>query len=343
MATWSDSKAVKDYQDFLSSGAQEIKLKDDCPSVIIVSPQEVDLEFTELNPLAQALMQMGNGDDVILSPYQPLPETMGESSEYPIYLTLPPQEIAPFLDNIDKSYEDRQSDFCFFAGGFQYGNIEEILKDRGYCRDKMTQIVISGMELVGPKGIKDVSVNLGPDSVGEDKIAGECAACGKWNGAIAKRLERNEVRCSTDFYRDWRRKMWERNCLDAVLNLVGSVREEPTTLADVANYYEEEVSDMLWEISGTLRGWKAITLMYGFEERIFGFAEMQKQQCAIIDDWYPYIWGNKVFTESQRFLEYLHYAKSEMGLLQSVDLPPMKSELDVSKIRKGNLRADGVV
>lgn len=343
MATWSDSKAVKDYQDFLSSGAQEIKLKDDCPSVIIVSPQEVDLEFTELNPLAQALMQMGNGDDVILSPYQPLPETLGESSEYPIYLTLPPQEIAPFLDNIDKSYEDRQSDFCFFAGGFQYGNIEEILKDRGYCRDKMTQIVISGMELVGPKGIKDVSVNLGPDSVGEDKIAGECAACGKWNGAIAKRLERNEVRCSTDFYRDWRRKMWERNCLDAVLNLVGSVREEPTTLADVANYYEEEVSDMLWEISGTLRGWKAITLMYGFEERIFGFAEMQKQQCAIIDDWYPYIWGNKVFTESQRFLEYLHYAKSEMGLLQSVDLPPMKSELDVSKIRKGNLRADGVV
>lgn len=137
--------------------------------------------------------------------------------------------------------------------------------------------------------------------------------------------------------------MWERNCLDAVLNLVGSVREEPTTLADVANYYEEEVSDMLWEISGTLRGWKAITLMYGFEERIFGFAEMQKQQCAIIDDWYPYIWGNKVFTESQRFLEYLHYAKSEMGLLQSVELPPMKSELDVSKIRKGNLRADGVV
>ena len=105
MATWSDSKAVKDYQDFLSSGAQEIKLKDDCPSVIIVSPQEVDLEFTELNPLAQALMQMGNGDDVILSPYQPLPETLGESSEYPIYLTLPPQEIAPFLDSIDKSYD----------------------------------------------------------------------------------------------------------------------------------------------------------------------------------------------------------------------------------------------
>lgn len=343
MATWSDSKAVKEYQDFLSSGAQEIVLAEDQASVIIVSPNEADLEFNELNPLAQALMHMGNGDDVILSPYQPLPETLGDSSEYPIYLTLPPQEMEPFLDSLDPAYVERQADFCFFAGGFQYGNIEEIIQPRGYCRDTMTQIVISGMEL-GPQGIKDASVNLGPDSVGADKIAGGCAACGKWNGAIAKRLERNDVRCSTDFYRDWRRKMWERNCLDAVLNLVGSVREEDTSLADVALYYEAEVSDILWEMSGTLRGWKAITLLYGFEERIFGFAEFQKdKQCTIIDEWYPYIWGNKVFTESQKYLEYLHYAKSEMGLLQSVELPPMKDEGALSKMRKGNLRADGVV
>jgi len=349
MATWSDSKAVKEYQDFLSSGAQEITLKDDCPSVIIVSPNEAELEFEELNPLAKALMFMGNGDDVILSPYQALPDILGEgecaSSEYPIYITLPPQEIEPFLDNLDKAYEDRQFDFCFFAGGFQYGNIEEILQGRGYCRDSMTQILISGMEL-GAQGIKDASVSLGPDSVGEEKWAGECAACGKWNGAIAKRLQRNEIRCSTNFYRDWRRKMWERNCLDAVMNLVGCVREEPTTLADVANYYEEEVSDILWEITGTLRGWKAITLMFGFEERIFGFSERQSsQQCAIVDEWYPYIWGNRVFTESHKYLEYLQYAKSEMGLLSSIDLPSMKgeSELALSKMRKGNLRADGVV
>jgi len=349
MATWSDSKAVKEYQDFLESGEQEITLKEDCPSVIIVSPNEADLEFDELNPLAQALMRMGNGDDIILAPYQPLPEVIGEgefaTSEYPIYLTLPPQEIEPFLDNIDTAYGERQSDFSFFAGGFQYGNIEEILKERGYCRDSMTQIVISGMEL-GAEGIKDLSVSLGPDSVGVEKWAGECAACGKWNGAIAKRLAKYQIRCSTDFYRDWRRKMWERNCLDAVMNLVGCVREEPTTLADVATYYEEEVSDIVWEITGTLRGWKAITLMFGFEERMFEFAERQtSQQCAIVDEGFPYIWGNRAFTQSQKYLEYLHYAKTEMGLLQSVDLPPMKeeSELGVSLMRKGNLRADGVV
>ncbi|KAL3926788.1 MAG: hypothetical protein SGARI_005496, partial [Bacillariaceae sp.] len=35
MATWSDSKAVKDYQDFLDSGEQEIILKEDGPSVVL--------------------------------------------------------------------------------------------------------------------------------------------------------------------------------------------------------------------------------------------------------------------------------------------------------------------
>jgi len=39
--------------------------------------------------------------------------------------------------------------------------------------------------------------------------------------------------------------MWEQAIFDAVFNLVGAVRAEPTTIQDVANYYEAEVSDML--------------------------------------------------------------------------------------------------
>lgn len=349
MATWSDSKAVKEYQDFLASGAQEIALTEDCPSVILVSPNEINLKFHELNPLAQALMNLGRGDDVVLSPYQPLP-VLG-NGEYPIYITLPPNEILPFIESLDDCYKERNSDFCFFSGGFQHGNIEEILQQKGLCRDSMTQILISGIDITGEEGrrIEDVSVNLGPDSYGENKIAGECASCGKWKGSIAQRLEGRQIRCSTDFYRDWRRKQWERNCLDAIFNLVGSVRSEPTTLADVANYYEEEVSDILWEITGSLRGWKAVTLLFGFEERLFGFAEKAtEQQCTIVDEVYPYIWGNTVFTQSSKCLEYLHYAKNEMGLLQNIDLPPMTEESEAnlnlpSRLRRGNLRADGVV
>ena len=45
----------------------------------------------------------------------------------------------------------------------------------------------------------------------------------------------------------------------------------------------------------------------------------------------------------KQFLEYLHYAQSEMGLLKGIELPPMSEKLDVSKMRQGNLRADGVI
>ena len=347
MATWSDSKAVKDYQDFLSSGEQEIVLAEDGPSVVLISPNEAGLEFNQLNPVAQALIHMGGGADTILTPYQELPAVMGEgaqaTSEYPIYITLPPTEILPFIQNLDEAYSDRTDDFVFFSGGLYFGNIEEVLKEYGMCRDSMTQVMIAGME-VDENGIKDKSVNLGVDSVGEQKIAGQSAACGKWRGAIAKRLERNQLRCDVDFYRDWRRKMWERNVLDAIFNLVGSVREEATTLQDVANYYEQETSDMIWEITGSLRAWKAVTLLYGFEELLQGVAEATPQQCTLVEDRFPYIWGNQVFLGSPKVLEYLHYAQSQRGLLPGVELPPMKEEGDLSTaLRQGNLRADGVI
>lgn len=61
MATWSDSKAVMDYQNFLSSGKQEIELASDCASIIVRSPSSTDGD--EYSQIAQILYDMGNGDD----------------------------------------------------------------------------------------------------------------------------------------------------------------------------------------------------------------------------------------------------------------------------------------
>ena len=85
--------------------------------------------------------------------------------------------------------------------------------------------------------------------------------------------------------------MWERSVLDAVFNLIGSVRAEPTTVANVASYYTEEVGDMVWDLSQLLRGWRAITLMYGFEERMYGAAEKSgaDEPCTLIPEMYPYV------------------------------------------------------
>jgi hypothetical protein len=344
MATWSDSKAVKDYQNFLESGLQELEVKPDVPSVII-------RPFDGMNMLAEALVSMGTGQDLVLGPDEPLPDEMGGNSEYPIYVALGPYHIEPFIQELSESHKFRNDDFIFFSGGLEYGNIEDVLRDYGYCRDTMTQVLITGMSMqmtgLGTLQILDVKTRLGTDAMGEEKWAGECTACGKWNGSVSNRFGRADVTCNIDFYRDWRRKMWERSMLDAACHLVGAIRDEPTTVAQVATYFESEVSDMLWEFSSALRGWKAVTLMYGFEERLYGAAETTGAELpCVLNDWmYPFIWGNKVFIESPMFLEYLWYAKESKGLLKDVDLPPKKeaSTAENSIMRKGNMRADGVI
>jgi hypothetical protein len=215
----------------------------------------------------------------------------------------------------------------------------------GYCRDSMTQVLISGMRITPLKTVQDQTVNLGLDANGEAKLAGECVACGKWSGSIAQRLERSNVLCKTEFYREWRRKMWERNLYDAVFHLLGVVRDQPTAISEVANYYGEEVSDVVWEMSQLLRGWRALTLLYGFEERIFGTAEFQGsgQPCELREEMYPYIWGNPVFLENRSYVDYLLYAQSQKGLLPNTALPDRADESYTSNMRQGNLRADGVV
>jgi hypothetical protein len=153
--------------------------------------------------MADALIKMGMGDDCVLVSGQEIPA--GGPTEFPIYITLPPSELRDFLKNLPTSFKDRPEDFVFLSGGLKYGSCESVLKDFGYARDTMTQFLISGFQT--KPIIKDTSTSLGFSKNGEAKIAGECAACGKWAGAIEKRLERNAIRCKNVFYREWRRLM----------------------------------------------------------------------------------------------------------------------------------------
>lgn len=163
-ATWSDSKAVMDYQNFLNSGKQEIELADDGPSVIIRSPTGDHLDIVD------GLWAMGMGDDMVLTPDQPLPTEMGGRSEYPIYIALRPWEIQNFLINLEDSYRERNEDFVFLSGGLEFGNIEDVLKERGYCRDSMTQFLASGLRVTPAKTVQDLSAVIGTDNSGVEKV-----------------------------------------------------------------------------------------------------------------------------------------------------------------------------
>jgi hypothetical protein len=198
-ATWSDNRAVQEYKDFLSSGLQEIKKEKDGACVIVKSA-DFDLD------LPDAIFKMGTGNDIVLIAGEELPALVGDEESYPIYITVPPHQLRDFLKNLPESYAERRDDFVFCSGGLKYGNIEQVLKDFGLARDTMTQFLITGIDFSTVRPL-DRCVKLGVDAGGTDKWAGECAACGKWQGAIAERLERSDIRCKINFYRDWRRLM----------------------------------------------------------------------------------------------------------------------------------------
>jgi hypothetical protein len=352
MATWSNGQAIKEYQDFLATGKAEIYKEDDGPSVIVRS----------CNPacttqLIDAIISLGNGDDVVVTPNDILPPGMGERASYPIYIALPPYELREFIQNLNEEWKARANDFIFFSGTKICGVVEPILRDFGMCRDTMSQVVIgftlptttpgsSGLGGVVARKPEDLACNIGPDAYGEEKWAGETQACGKWSDAVARRLESNGIRCKSTFYREWRRAMWERALYDCVWNVVGAVREDKTDHYQVAAYFETEASDMMWELVNGLRGGLAVTLIYGFEDRLFSFAEMRgkDEPCEIIDDMFDHMLN--VFPGKARMLwEYCNYAKDRKGLLQLSNVPPVPSELSSlpSKVRTGNLRADGVI
>uniref|UniRef100_A0A7S2IBY6 Uncharacterized protein n=1 Tax=Helicotheca tamesis TaxID=374047 RepID=A0A7S2IBY6_9STRA len=345
MATWSNGQAIREYQDFLSTGKSELDVAEDGPSVIVASPHD-----TPAQALVEGIVSLGMGDDIVVAPGAELPKSMGEGNKaresYPIYVAVPPYQLEAFLATLPESWLPRRDDFVFCSGGDVCGCIEPVLKQFGLCRDSMTQVLVSGMTLPGPTGKpQDLSVKMDMASNGEEKWAGECAACGKWNGAVAERLVRNGIRCKTGFYREWRRFMWEQVMYDAAFNLVGVVRAEPTTLAQVALYYEQEVSDMMWQITGKLRGGLAVSLLYGFEERLFTFAERtgKETQCKLVDGMFPYVHGMMPTGMGNMHSEYLHYAKDERGLIPNVYLPPAAKMDELPIMREGNLRADGVL
>jgi hypothetical protein len=100
-----------------------VKLTVDKPSVFMGPDQG--------SPLIDALVQMGVGGDVVLTPGQELPHELDGETEYPIYIVLPPVLLDVFLANLPDIYLDRAEDFVFFSGGLDFGNIEDVLKNRG--------------------------------------------------------------------------------------------------------------------------------------------------------------------------------------------------------------------
>eukprot|EP00586_Coscinodiscus_wailesii_P018895 CAMPEP_0172515594 /NCGR_PEP_ID=MMETSP1066-20121228/269288_1 /TAXON_ID=671091 /ORGANISM="Coscinodiscus wailesii, Strain CCMP2513" /LENGTH=398 /DNA_ID=CAMNT_0013296709 /DNA_START=119 /DNA_END=1315 /DNA_ORIENTATION=+ len=353
--SWSNGQAIQEYQDFLSGKSQNLNDRDDGPSLIITG--NPDAANDNNNLLLDALLKLNpNNDDIVIRPGDPLPATVAGRDEFPIYVTAPPSQLSSILSsNLSNNWDAKRDDLVFFTT--DKGNVEEVLRRYGLVRDGTTQVLACFSTPGAVLAPQDLSVTYGLDAAGEGKKAMETVTCGKWRDAIAKRLEGGGIGVKRMFHREWRRHMWEKTVFDAAFHLIGAIREEKTTVWDVAEYYGDEVEEMVWQLSGLLRGAMAVTLTYGFEERMFEYAlKMGKESvCEISDETFAFT--NEVFLDysskglkagfgdpAPMHTEYVAYAVDVRGLLKTVTVPDTNVEQTRKTImRQGNLRADGVV
>jgi len=337
-AVWSNGQSIKEYQDFLSGKGPPAE-QDDGPSLII-APRE-------RSALVDTLVKLGGGEDSIIHPGDPLPSSVRGRDSFPVYVAVPASQ----LDSLLPHCESKRDDLVFFTRG---DCLESVLKKHALLRDATTQILVSFSTPGGERFPSDLCVEYGTDARDEPKLAFPTATCGKWKDGVAKRIERGDIRVDRLFYRDWRRRQWEQIVFESCFQLVGAVREEPTTIQDVGRYYAEDVEEMAWQLMGMLRGSDAVSVMYGFEERMFAFAEARgEMRCGL--ESFPFrngifleksFAGNKIGFGDPAPLhtEYLGFAVNDKGLLPGVDIPDFATQdLKEGIMRKGNLRADGVI
>jgi len=387
--SWSNGQAVKEYQNFLEGKDQPAVLTEDVPSCIVVPAVGAAGPIADL--IASLRSASAEHPDVIIPTDGIPPKEIGGNTEYPIYVALSnPDQLSDFLDMVMREgpWVSRASDLVLFSGGELPGSAQDLdllgysgciephLRSRGLARDSTTQVLLNfkfprASAIGRVMSPQDYATVLGPDAMGNDKWTGETATCGKWRQAASLRLSSGGLHVRECFYRDWRRAMWERVTFDAVFGCIGSIRDDRVSMKDVALYYGEETSDMLWEATGLLRGCLAVTITYGFEERMFGFAEaMGEVDCGMNEELFRRC--NGVFCDYEladatkvprsglekgmrKHSEYVAYASTSKGLIgersggrvvlsQRILNIGSKAEVFLtSAMLQGNLRCDGAI
>jgi len=248
---------------------------EDGPGVVLAPPGDAFADaYAELAPSSpDARLDFGAAlpDSLDAAAYPALDED--RLKNYPVYVCVMSAEAAATLeDALDAIPEERYEDLVILQRGEM---IEPALKRRGLGRERQTQATLYvGVNEYGK--LEDDRCGLGEDAMGELKYAAESCVTGKWAGAVADRLRRAGFFCAEFFHRDWRRQMIEAVVFESVYGLVGAVHKN-VPVSEVAEFFGDEVDDMLYEIQRGLRGHLAVTLLSGFEERMAAYAETQKR------------------------------------------------------------------
>mmetsp|Transcript_50479 Transcript_50479/g.114989 ORF Transcript_50479/g.114989 Transcript_50479/m.114989 type:complete len:380 (+) Transcript_50479:2-1141(+) len=324
MQVWSNNEAIQEYRDLLAGKRQDDT--NDGPSVIIGDGR-----------LGTMLRNAGgNSGDVIVKRGDAIPEELADGvTDFPLYVCVPEHEVEAVIKACPQSKLDDLV-FC------QKGNIELLLKKYALCGNDNTQMLpyfsIFSKESRPMSELED----MGKDSFGSPKYAGETVIVGKWKGALAQRLDRIQLPSQPRGYLDYRRSMIEHTVFESVYNLVGLLHKG-IPLGEVGLYHQKECEDMIHEMHRALRGSMAVTLLSGVEGRCKALSqntnvEMRKPKLGEFM-WYNgffykisldckefEVYGKKVDMPDPMSMhsEYLEYARDNNLIDKSVVFEPYR-------------------
>jgi len=333
---WSDNRATREYQSFLEGTLPPFTL--DIPSLFINSPASTP-----------TLLHLQNPDDITVSITDEFPSTISGNDRFPIYVTLPPSELNNFLTTISLTPEQLE-DLVFFSDSVI---IESILRVHGLIGTDQTQAVL-GVTLSDTvrKRFSTTAVKLDDvDSMNEEKWAGGGSVCGKWAGSIIRRtyskldvtaefledeeLGDNKKPIRHNFYREWRRVMFERAIGSMAVDLVGAshVKSSGGDSLDrksVTNNHADEIVDLARELAAGLRQTMSVSLLTNFEERVIETVSMSDGMSELInpDPTADINYDNKLgfFVEIQKKFLTIASEKSDVAGVMSIQIFPLLCE-----------------
>jgi hypothetical protein len=253
---WSNSQAVKDYEDFLDNKPSAVTITPDQPSLFLI-PDPPHLPSAAC-PFAALLASLPASDDVVASPSSLSPDFLSSCAlgpSFPIYVCVPPSALPTFLSSpgflaLRSCNSPQLEDLVFFSHSGLL--TESALRSASVGSSTQTLVLLNAGVVLAPFTAKPVlrsnEVGIGRDTQGQAKTAGSSWASGKFAGSVSERVANKfpdavDSACRVAFYRDVRRWLFEDAVLHAAVSLVGAVhrkssaRPAPFTFRETAEGY----------------------------------------------------------------------------------------------------------
>lgn len=257
MQVWSDPAVREEYFDYLEGRVQRTETAD-CQSTIVGAGR-----------IGSFLAEKGKNDLVIKRGESIPPDAPG-----PVYVCTRNDDMAQVIADCP---EEKLEDLVFI----QNGMLERFLREKNVSDNTCANLYFA-IPRIGAKPI---------DGITDKNPEGLTAVCGKWEGAVADRLQNANLTCKILKERDFRRSQLEKLIWISCFNLIGAVHGG-ITMGEVAKMHVDEVTEMGTELAQMVRFTLTVGMLSNIEDRLLAYGRRVKDFPTAVKE-FP--WRNGFF------------------------------------------------